>query len=418
MKSDAVVIGGGVVGLGAALTLIESGLEKVTLLENKVIASGGSGLGTGSVHTQRWYATDSDLIQRTRSIVKRLATTTNGVFDLYPVGRLTVVGGADGEIVSAYGRHLRTIGIDAVELSRNELKARFPEMNVTDIDRALFTREDGVLYPPALSWALAGFFRKAGGTIWEGCAATGLKIAGNRIRGVSLSNDDIIETDRVIVAAGVWSRKLLQTAGLDLALTHAVTHNSVMTIGRRDLWSQVPSLLDGVLGVIAIPRNPGTIMAANTAGEYQAPISRSENVMRSSTVELIERDEEFKAETLQQQASVLAQLRHRYSGYDIRGIVGHWAGLLDGTPDNHPLLGAFPGIDGLWVGCGLTGYGVQRGPGVGEALAHLALGKEPLVDVSAYAVGRFDDHEDFALDLSSDNPFEGFRNMGVHVPTS
>lgn len=411
MKSEAVVIGGGVVGLSAALTLVEGGLKDVTLLERKIVASGGSGLGTGSVHTQRWFATDSDLIQRTRGLVVRLADKTNGIFKLYPVGRLTVVGKPDGETVSAYGKHLRAIGIDAVEMAPGELKKRFPGMNADDVHCALFTKDDGVLYPPALSWALAGAFRLAGGSLWEGCGAAELKIEGGKISGVVLHNGDIIETSRVIVAAGVWSRRLLQAAGLDLALRHAVTHNTVVTVGRRDRWAEVPSLLDGIQGVIAIPRNPGTIMAANTAGEYQAPDTRSSRVLNTSSVELRDNDADFKAETAHQQAAVLAQLRHRYADYDIRGVVGHWAGLLDGTPDNHPLLGAYPGVAGLWVGCGLTGYGVQRGPGVGEALGCLALGKALHVDISGYAIERFDAGKDFSLDMSSDNPFQGFKAM-------
>lgn len=415
MKTEAVVIGAGVVGLSAALTLAEAGIGRVMLLDKKVVASGGSGLGTGSVHTQRWFATDSDLIQRTRTFVDRLSKKTDGVFKLYPIGRLTVVGEQDGATVSSYGAHLRSIGVDAVEMSQAELSSRFPAMNVADVGRALFTKDDGVLYPPALSWALAGAFRLAGGNLWEGCGAVGLKLEGGSVRGVVLQNGDVIETGRVIVAAGVWSRAVLQTAGLDLALRHAITHNTVVTVGNPDLWQQVPSLLDGVQGVIAIPRNPGTIMAANTAGEYQAPDDRGARVVAATSVELGDHDPEFQAETAAQQASVLAQLRHRYAGYDIRGVAGHWAGLLDGTPDNHPLLGAYPGVEGLWIGCGLTGYGVQRGPGVGEALAHLAMGKPPLVDISNYAVGRFDAAEDFSLDMSSDNPFEGFKSMGRHT---
>jgi len=410
MKCDAVVIGGGVVGLNAALTLAEGGLSNVLLLENKVVASGGSGLGTGSVHTQRWFATDSDLIQRTRKVIARLSERTNGIFRLFPIGRLTVVGESDAGTVSKYGNHLRNIGVNAVELPKADLAKRFPAMNVSDIACGLFTQEDGVLYPPALSWALAGAFRLAGGNLWEGCGAASLKIESNKIRGVVLRNGDVIETGRVIVAAGVWSRRLLQTVGLDLALRHAITHNTVVTVGKPELWGDVPSLLDGIQGVIAIPRNPGTIMAANTDGEYQAPESRAKRVLGSQTVELADADADFKSETARQQSSVLAQLRHRYANYDIRGVVGHWAGLLDGTPDNHPLLGDYPGIEGLWVGCGLTGYGVQRGPGVGEALAHLALGKEPLVDISGYGIGRFDAAKDFAIDMSSDNPFQGFKS--------
>ncbi|MBN9044290.1 MAG: FAD-binding oxidoreductase [Rhizobiales bacterium] len=409
MKCDAIVIGGGVVGLSAALCLLEAGLKQVLILERQVLASGGTGLGTGSVHTQRWFATDSDLVLRSKHIISQISERSGGVFQLFSVGRLTVVGEADAQIVVDYGRHLRDCGIEAVELSPEALLKRYPGMNVSDVGAALFTPEDGVVYPPAMIWALAGAIRRAGGNIWEGCGASRIVIENGATRGVQLLNGDVLECGRVVVAAGVWSRRVLQSSGLDLALKHSITHNTVVTVGRVDRWSEVPSLLDGVQGIIAIPRNPGTIMSANTAGEYESPSATAERVLNATTVELREASEVFRQETAVQQREVMMQLRHRYRDYDIRGVVGHWAGLLDGTPDNHPYIGPYPGVGGLWVGCGLTGYGVQRGPGVGETLAALAMDKEPQVDVSHYGLGRFDAKRDFRIDLSSDNPFAGFR---------
>lgn len=413
MKCDAIVIGGGVVGLSTALCLLEAGLKRVLILERQVLASGGTGLGTGSVHTQRWFATDSDLVLRSKRIISQISERSGGVFQLFSVGRLTVVGPSDAQTVVDYGDHLRQCGIAAERLWPDELQKRFPGMNVDDVGAALYTPEDGVVYPPAMIWALAGAIRRAGGNIWEGCGAKQLVIEGGAVRGVELQNGDVLECGRVVVAAGVWSRRVLQSSGLDLALKHSITHNTVVTVGRVDRWHETPSLLDGVQGIIAIPRNPGTIMSANTAGEYESPGDTAERVLNATTVELREAGEAFRQETAIQQREVMTQLRHRYRDYDIRGVVGHWAGLLDGTPDNHPYIGPYPEVGGLWVGCGLTGYGVQRGPGVGETLAAMALGEEPQVDVSHYGLGRFDAGQDFKIDLSSDNPFEGFKTALV-----
>ena len=167
-------------------------------------------------------------------------------------------------------------------------------------------------------------------------------------------------------------------------------------------------MLDGVQGVIAIPRNPGTIMAANTSGEYEAPEATAERVLGKTSVELREEPGEFADKAAAQAAQVLDQLRHRYRDYDIRGVVGHWAGLLDGTPDSHPYVGPYPAVGGLWVGCGLTGYGVQRGPGVGETLANMALQQPLPVDVDSYRLDRFDPELRFSIDMRGDNPFAGF----------
>lgn len=89
--------------------------------------------------------------------------------------------------------------------------------------------------------------------------------------------------------------------------------------------------------------------------------------------------------------------------------------MLDGTPDSNPYVGPYPGIDGLWVGCGLTGYGVQRGPGVGETLANFAMQRPLEVDVDAYSLDRFAPDLEFEIDMSGDNPFLGFQHEGERV---
>ena len=409
MRFDAIVVGGGVVGLSAAWRLLESGMQRVMLLENRLIASGATGLGTGSVHTQRWHPTDTHLILRSKALMSELSQRSGGSFNFYSVGRLTVVGPEDVATVATYGDYLRQAGVEAIELAPDRLTNKFPGMNVQDVGVGLYTKDDGTVYPAALIWAIAGIFRSSGGHIWEGCGVARIAHDNGVVHGVVLKNGDLLASDHVIVAAGIWSRQILQNSELGLALKHAITHNTVVTVGRTEMWEQVPSLLDGVQGVIAIPRNPGTIMAANTYGEYAAPNETAERIVGSTGVEITDKGAAFAAETKVQQEQVVAQLRHRYRDYDIRGVAGHWAGMLDGTPDSHPFVGPYPDVNGLWVGCGLTGYGVQRGPGVGETLAKMAQAKPLDVDVSAYALDRFDPDMDFQIDMSGDNPFLGFR---------
>lgn len=322
MTFDAIVVGGGVVGVSAAWRLIEGGLKRVMLLEANLLASGGTGLGTGSVHTQRWHETDTSLIGRSKRLIREITDRSGGVFRLYPVGRLTLVGKCDVDTVMAYSNYLKDAGIDAVALPPDRLTERFPGLNVSDVGIGLYTKDDGTVYPSALIWAMAGLFRNAGGAIWEGCGVSRIVFDGKRTTGVELANGDVVEAARVVLATGVWTRKILETSGLGLALKHAVTHNTVVTVGRQDLWARVPSLLDGVQGVIAIPRNPGTIMAANTAGEYGSDPETAEAVLKTAHVE-VRKNGAFTDETALQQGQVLAQLRHRYRDYDIRPVVGH-----------------------------------------------------------------------------------------------
>lgn len=408
MRFQAIVIGGGIVGLSAAWRLLEGGLKHVLLVERRLLAAGATGLGTGSVHTQRWHPTDTALILHSRELMREVSERTGGVFRLYPVGRLTLAGTADEATVQGYGRYLRGKGVSAVELSCRELAERFPGMNVSDATVGLYTSGDGVIYPSALIWALAGLFRNAGGTIWEGCGVRRVVHDDGMARGIEIANGETILGDRVIASVGIWTKQLLEASGLDLALRHVIAHTTVVTVAEPTRWQCIPSLLDAIQGVIAIPRNPGTIMASNASGEYQADDATVETVLQASSVEVRRVEASFSDKRSAQQRQIRKQLHHRY-GREIRGVVGHWAGLLDGTPDSHPYVGPYPRLGALWVGCGLTGYGVQRGPSVGEALASFALDRPLPVALDSYRLDRFDPTLDFQIDMSGDNPFAGFK---------
>jgi sarcosine oxidase, subunit beta len=79
-----------------------------------------------------------------------------------------------------------------------------------------------------------------------------------------------------------------------------------------------------------------------------------------------------------------------------------WAGLEAFTPDDLPIIGPIPGLDGLLLATGFSGHGFALSPQVGDILARLALDHEPLVSLWAgLAVERH------ALD--SPSPPEGER---------
>jgi len=55
-----------------------------------------------------------------------------------------------------------------------------------------------------------------------------------------------------------------------------------------------------------------------------------------------------------------------------------WAGLEAFTPDDLPILGPVPGISGVLVAAGFSGHGFALSPMIGDILARLALGQDPL----------------------------------------
>ena len=67
-----------------------------------------------------------------------------------------------------------------------------------------------------------------------------------------------------------------------------------------------------------------------------------------------------------------------------------WAGLYEMTPDHHPILGAVPGVPGLYLANGFSGHGVMHSPATGKIVSDLVLkGTSDLVDTRLLGYERF-----------------------------
>jgi sarcosine oxidase subunit beta len=71
------------------------------------------------------------------------------------------------------------------------------------------------------------------------------------------------------------------------------------------------------------------------------------------------------------------------------GFHSSFSGLYELSPDRNALVGAAACAEGLVYATGFSGHGFQQGPVIGEHLARLALGCEPVFDLSPFAVERF-----------------------------
>ena len=58
-----------------------------------------------------------------------------------------------------------------------------------------------------------------------------------------------------------------------------------------------------------------------------------------------------------------------------------WAGLEAFTPDEIPVIGPVPGVEGLLLAAGFCGHGFALAPAVGDVLARLALGEDARADL-------------------------------------
>lgn len=60
------------------------------------------------------------------------------------------------------------------------------------------------------------------------------------------------------------------------------------------------------------------------------------------------------------------------------------------TPDDHPILGPIPEVEGLYVAAGFSGHGFMQSPAVGMCMAELLTdGRASTVEIASLGVERF-----------------------------
>ena len=80
----------------------------------------------------------------------------------------------------------------------------------------------------------------------------------------------------------------------------------------------------------------------------------------------------------------------RVPAFEKASIARGWAGLYEISPDNHAILGPFPGLQGLILANGFSGHGFQHSPTVGKVIAELITEeKAKTIDITPLSIERF-----------------------------
>ncbi len=398
---DAIVVGAGIAGLGAAWALKKAGVRRVLVLERHVVGGGASSRGTGSVHVQRWTETDVRLIQRSQALMADIAQQVGAAFRFNQVGRVTLVPPADVARMGDFTRMFQRCGVEVEALTTRRLLELVPGINTGDVGLATHTRHDGCVYPGGLTWSLAGLVRQAGGLVMEGVDVRRISFDGAGACGVEAGFPEpaLLRAPIVIVAAGAWSGLLLNQSGLHLPIQQIRTTTVVAMVQDAAGCDPIPSFLDAVQGGYSyIPRNPGTLVLAGGASE--------DTVLAGDEQQEPTPPPRTEQHTLHVYDDLRRRALHRFPGWSFGPVLGGWSGMLDTTPDANPIAGAYPGRAGLHLACGLSGYGVMRGMALGEAVALDAAGKARPVDIGDFAPDRFGDlASPFQVSWAGYNPF-------------
>jgi glycine oxidase len=372
LSSDIIVIGGGIAGLTVAHELLRLGAT-VTILERQRCAREASWAGGGILSPLLPWNYSCPVTRLTQlsnalfpEFIEALRDDT-GIDPEYQPSGMLVLGGDAGEPDSeGHGRALREARELKAEAWCGRHDFRLSKVRSHDIVPLLAGNEAALWLPdicqvrnPRLLQALMKAVAQSGGIINEHAEITGLHIEHGRVQSVSTSRGEKYTAPNYVVAAGAWSRQLLQE--------HALKLNIWPVRGQILLFQAQPGLLPAIVlqeqdNFYLIPRRDGHILAG-------------------STLEEIGFD---RRATAQAAKLLLAKAHALLPALTEAALSGHWAGLRPGSPDNIPVIGAHPDIPNLYLNSGHYRYGITMAPASALLISNMILNKPQPLDIAPY----------------------------------
>jgi glycine/D-amino acid oxidase-like deaminating enzyme len=379
MARRIVVIGGGVVGCSIAWHLAQRDLGEVVLLERDRLGSGTTWHSAGNLTWRPGASHDASVLYAFDTI-NRLTEETGQETGWLKTGRLFLAHGpAAIRRLETYQKAAEERRVDARMVTGQEAARLHPLLRGDSITAAWFNTLSGRLNPADLTAAYAKGARQRGARIVENCRVTGLKLISGRIRGVETSTGPV-ESDHVVMAAGLWSRDLLAEAGLQVA-QWACEHFYVIADVTPRLPRETPSFVApedlfygreevGGMMVGSFDENAKTLDAAALPDPF--------------AFTLLEPDWDKFAPYFEKATAVFPILETA----PIRRFVN---GPESFTPDDMPLIGPAAAIDGLHICTAMNSGGVTYSAAAGHMIADFISGTEPRFDTSAFVPERFGD---------------------------
>jgi D-amino-acid dehydrogenase len=251
-------------------------------------------------------------------------------------------------------------GLPLRQLDAGDAQALEPSLNPV-FKRAVFWPKAASLSNPlAVTQAYAARFATLGGVTLSGDARS-LHRAGNRWR--VETNEGALDSSEAIVALGPWAPDLLEPLGIKLPMAiKRGYHRHFRGEGNAALSRPV---VDVDFGYLITPMEQGICLT--TGAEFAARDAKPTPVQ---------------FDRLMPRARTLFPLGERAD--DVT-----WMGSRPCFPDSRPVIGRAPGQAGLWLAIGHAHWGLTLGPATGHLIADMIGGKTPFIDPAPFRAERF-----------------------------
>jgi sarcosine oxidase subunit beta len=365
-----VIIGGGGHGLATAYYLAkEHGISDVAVLEKGWIGGGNTARNTAHVRSDYGLDENAHFYEHSLKLWEGLSTDLNYNVMFSQRGMIRT-GHFDAQVQALLrrGNGMRLNGIDAIYLSREEVRRRAPALDFSPTARfpitgGFFQPRAGNARHDAVAWGFARAADAHGVDIIQKCEVTGFRIEGGRVKGVDTTRGAIAARKVGIAVAGHTSH-VAAMAGLKLPIESHLLQAMVT--------EPVKPILD-------------TLVSFGAGHFYTNQTDKGEIVMGG---DLDGYNSYAQRGNLPMIEHVAAAAVTAFPSFSRLRVMRHWAGIMDMTMDGSPIIAKTP-LENLYLNGGWCYGGFKATPASGWVFAHTIAQDRPHALNAGFTLDRF-----------------------------
>ncbi len=374
MKTDIVIIGGGIIGCSTAYFLAKKGLKVLLLEKNTAIGLEASGRCACGVRQQGRTAA-LPLAMASVRLWLTLADELACDLEYDRIGNLRVALNPERheflekELEWEHAQGLTEVRI----LTPAECRKLIPGLNDQTISGKICPT-DGIANPMRVTPAFARAATRLGAEIRTNTLVTGFLRQGQAVCGVTTDSREI-KAKIVINTAGPWAMKLNDMVGCYTPIQPGL---SQLIITERQPKRITPFTSFAKIGYILQTKSGNIIIGieGKPNDKFSKAVDYADIALKSRQI-----------------VDILPWMG------DI-SFIRTFAGITEYTPDDEPYIGEILGIPGFFTASGFNGQGFCVGPIVGKVMAELIDGEEPSVSLDPFKPDRLLKSE-YASDAST-----------------
>jgi sarcosine oxidase subunit beta len=370
---DAVIVGGGGHGLGAAYYLAKQhGLRNIAVLEKGWVGGGNTGRNTTIIRSNYLFDESAALYDHAVKLWEGLSQELN--YNVMFSQRGVMMMAHTVHDVQVFKRHVhanRCNGVDNEWLTPQEAKAFCLPLNIAANMRypvlgASLQRRGGTARHDAVAWGYARAADALGVDIIENCEVTAIRrSAAGAVEAVETTRG-LIHTPKIGVSAAGHTSVVLGLAGVRMPL------------------ESYP--LQALVSEPIKPVFPCVVMS-NTIHAYISQSDKGELVIGAGTDAYTSYTQRGALHVTQHTLDAICEL---FPMFRRMRMLRNWGGIVDVTPDRSPIVGKTP-VQGLYVNCGWGTGGFKATPGAAHTLAWTIAKDEPHPINAPFSLERFRD---------------------------